>query len=427
MSSSSTAATPIGSVPSSWSVTPLQAVVRPLGKKNAGMAESNLLSLSYGSIIRKDIDTLEGLLPESFEGYQIVEKNDLVFRFTDLQNDQRSLRSGLVPERGIITSAYLAVRPVRIDPSYFAYLMRAYDNEKVFYSFGGGVRQSLKFDDVKRLPIPVPPDDEQRRIAQFLDRETAQIDELIAKQEQLISTLAERVGTQIREAVTGGFYSASELVPSGADWFSDRPRHWSSQRLGRLGSVTLGKMLQTSSESVGELRPYVRAGNIQEYGLDLTEVKYMPFTAAEARKLDLRAGDLLVVEGGAGYGRSDVVREDLPSWGFQNHVIRVRPNERCDVRFLDYVVKAIRSSGHFEAMSAFATIPNVSAEKLAALRVPVPPVDEQVRLADDLDRSGRDVRRLTEHAVKTVDLLRERRQALISAAVTGQIDVGGAS
>ncbi len=149
---------------------------------NVGMVESNLLSLSYGRVVEKDITSNDGLLPESFETYQIVSPGDTVFRLTDLQNDQRSLRSGFVRKKGIITSAYVAVQPTAIDPSYFSWLMRAYDVAKAFYSMGGGLRQSMKFSDLKRLPTLLPPLSEQLSISAFIDRETSKIDALIVEQ-----------------------------------------------------------------------------------------------------------------------------------------------------------------------------------------------------------------------------------------------------
>jgi type I restriction enzyme S subunit len=179
-------------IPAEWLTAPLYSLLRGSRSANVGMRENNLLSLSYGRIVRRDIKGSKGLLPESFETYQVVEPGDVVFRLTDLQNDKRSLRSALVGERGIITSAYLAATPRGINPEYAAYLMRAYDTSKVFYGLGGGVRQSLKFDDVRRLPLLVPPAAEQVAITCYLDRETAQIDALIGKQEQLIDTLRER-------------------------------------------------------------------------------------------------------------------------------------------------------------------------------------------------------------------------------------------
>ena len=110
--------------------------------KNTGMQEDNLLSLSYGRIVNKDIDTAEGLLPESFETYQIVDPGNIVMRLTDLQNDKRSLRQGFVTQRGIITSAYDALEVgKKHDPRFWFYVLLALDLAKYYYSLGGGVRQ----------------------------------------------------------------------------------------------------------------------------------------------------------------------------------------------------------------------------------------------------------------------------------------------
>ncbi|MFV6579460.1 restriction endonuclease subunit S, partial [Klebsiella pneumoniae] len=138
----------IGQVPEHWEVKPFFALVTELNRKNVGLVETNILSLSYGNIIQKPETRNMGLTPESYETYQIVESGEIVFRFTDLQNDKRSLRSAQVTQRGIITSAYMAVKPQSIDSTYFAWLMRSYDLCKVFYAMGGGLRQSLKFEDV---------------------------------------------------------------------------------------------------------------------------------------------------------------------------------------------------------------------------------------------------------------------------------------
>jgi type I restriction enzyme S subunit len=193
----------VGPIPRAWQILPILAVTEPSEIPNTGLVETNLLSLSYGNIIRKDIGTSDGLLPESFETYQIVESGMIVFRFTDLQNDKRSLRSALVRERGIITSAYLADSVHGVDPGYFAFIMRSYDIAKVFYGLGGGLRQSLKYADIRHLPIPVPPLAEQKAITGFLDQETAEIDAFIADQERLIELLGERRSALITAAVTG--------------------------------------------------------------------------------------------------------------------------------------------------------------------------------------------------------------------------------
>ena len=138
----------VGNIPVHWDVRPLYYYFAERKKKNYLGQEQNLLSLSYGKVIRKDINTSEGLLPDSFNGYNIIEPGDIVLRLTDLQNDKRSLRTGLVKEHGIITSAYVTLKAAKeVVPEYFHYLLHAYDVMKVLYNMGNGVRQGLNYKE----------------------------------------------------------------------------------------------------------------------------------------------------------------------------------------------------------------------------------------------------------------------------------------
>jgi len=180
----------LGEVPKHWETKRVNDIASQQKRKNVGLVEKNLLSLSYGKIKRRDIDTSFGLLPESFETYQIVEAGNIILRLTDLQNDQRSLRVGLAKERGIITSAYLCLKFVGdVYPVFAYYLLFVYDISKVFYWFGGGLRQSMKFDDIKVFPFIFPPLSEQKAIADYLDTKTAQIDQIIQTINTQIETL----------------------------------------------------------------------------------------------------------------------------------------------------------------------------------------------------------------------------------------------
>jgi type I restriction enzyme S subunit len=189
--------------PKHWVEVPFFTLGVEVSVKNRSMEENNLLSLSYGEIVQKDIETNEGLLPESFETYQIIDQGDLVFRFTDLQNDKKSLRSAHSTQRGIITSAYLAFRPKNCNPEFLSYQMRAWDLMKVFYAMGSGLRQSLKFSDVKRMPILLPPIDEQNAIVKALKAQHQVSQKLQTEVERAIELLKERRSTLISEAVTG--------------------------------------------------------------------------------------------------------------------------------------------------------------------------------------------------------------------------------
>jgi len=202
----------IGKIPAEWTIVPLRAVTKDNIEKNEKMRCNNLLSLSYGKIIPKDIDTNFGLLPESFEGYQIVQSGYTILRLTDLQNDKRSLRTGYVTELGIITSAYTGLIPsADLDSKYFYYLLHTYDLKKIYYGLGGGVRQSLKYSDLKALPVLIPSMSVQKEIVAYIDNKTAQVDGLIIDINKQIEKIKQYRQIIIHDAVTGKIKVTKEM------------------------------------------------------------------------------------------------------------------------------------------------------------------------------------------------------------------------
>lgn len=399
-------------VPAGWCVVPLFAVGRESRTKNTGLAEQNLLSLSYGRIIRKDINASEGLLPESFETYQIVQPDDIVFRFTDLQNDQRSLRSARVLERGIVTSAYMAFTPRRVSARFFAYLMRGYDVSKVFYGMGGGLRQSLKFADVRRLPVLLPPTEEQCAIADFLDRETAKIDALIEKQNALIDRLRERrlscLNTHL-EAVPGAVGTPLRKVV-------------------RIQSgVTLGKAFEQSRHLVDY--PYLRVANVQTGRVQIDDVSSIELPPEVANRSLLRKGDVLITEGGdrAALARGSLWTGELDPCLHQNHLYALRPDPRAlRAEYLLYVLEGSAARQYFESTRRQTTNLSATNSRLVrAFRFTLPSVAEQDSIVAALERELSQIDALIATCERFVELVRERRSALITAAVTGQIDVMG--
>lgn len=194
----------IGEIPKNWEINIINQIFFNLKNKNINLQEQNLLSLSYGRIIRKNIKDNTGLLPENFTGYNIIDKNDIVLRLTDLQNDHKSLRVGRAEERGIITSAYITLRPRKnMDTRYYYRFLHTFDIHKGFYGMGSGVRQGLNFDELKYLKVLTPPIHEQKEISNYLDLKCAEIDNLISKKQQLISELESYKKSLIYEYVTG--------------------------------------------------------------------------------------------------------------------------------------------------------------------------------------------------------------------------------
>ena len=194
----------IGEIPQEWEINSMFQLFVQVKNKNRLLSETNLLSLSYGKIKRKDINTTDGLLPQSFDTYNIVQENDIVLRLTDLQNDHKSLRVGIANEQGIITSAYITIRNTSDNlAKYLYYYLHSFDISKGFYGMGSGVRQGLVWDDLKLFKFVIPSKNEQQEIANYLDEKCTEIDKLIAKKEQLLTEMENYKKSVIYEYVTG--------------------------------------------------------------------------------------------------------------------------------------------------------------------------------------------------------------------------------
>jgi type I restriction enzyme S subunit len=398
----------LGAVPSHWIRKPLFALVRELDDRNDGMKEDNLLSLSYGQIKRKNIDDNDGLLPASFETYQIVERNDIIWRLTDLQNDQRSLRSGIVCERGIITAAYLATRPTGIHPEFLAFLLRAYDLTKVFYSMGGGLRQSMKYSDVKWLPIMLPSDEEQAAITAFLDRETAKIDALVSEQQRLIALLNEKRQAVISLAVTKGLNPDAPMKDSGIEWLGQIPAHWEVGPVKRYFEFMDGKRIPLSAEERGGMQgeyPYYGASGIIDYVDNFIFDEPLVLVSEDGANLLMRNYRIAFVARG--------------QYWVNNHAHILKPLDGL-VTFWADRIEAIELTPIITGSAQ----PKLTADALEKLSLAVPPtLEERSKIEAYVADATAKFAPLMDEAQSAITLLQQRRAALIYAAVTGKIDV----
>jgi type I restriction enzyme, S subunit len=415
----------VGPVPGHWSVCPLLGVARERSESNAGMLEDNLLSLSYGRIVRKDIDSNDGLLPESFETYQIVHQGDIVLRLTDLQNDKRSLRSAQVQEGGIITSAYLALEPMGVSSAFLAHLLRAYDLGKVFYSMGGGLRQSMKFADLKRMPIAIPSESEQSAISTFLDRETGKIDALIAEQEKLLTLLAEKRQATISHAVAKGLNPDAPMRDSGVAWLGGIPQQWQAVQLKHLCTL-LKDGTHLPPARVDQGVPLLSVRNIAQSVFSLRDDDSMISAndfAGLSKSFVPQADDVLMAIVGATLGKVAIVPHGLPEFHIQRSLAIFRTRPLLSPRWLFYCI----SSGAFQRLLweyvGYSAQPGIYLGTLQDFKMPVPPFQEQLELCGFLDVEIAKLESIKGEAERTISLLKARRSALISAAVTGQIDV----
>lgn len=416
------------SCPASWDVLPLFSVMREREVKNSGLREMNVLSLSYGNIIRRDVENNMGLLPESFETYQIIEPGNIILRLTDLQNDKRSLRVGYVRERGIITSAYTCLQTKeRLLPAYTSYLLLAYDLMKVFYGYGGGVRQTMKFEDLKWMPILLPPLPEQHSITAFLDRETGRIDELIRKKERQIELLQEKRQALISHAVTKGLDPNAKLKDSGIEWLGMVPEGWNVGRVKRLVSkigsgITPRGGAETYKDSGVML---LRSQNIHFDGLRLDDVAFIdPEVDEEMRDSRVCTGDVLLNITGASLGRCAYFTSDRPAANVNQHVCILRPcKAKVTTNYLWAVISSRIVQSQIFGMENGSSREGLNYQQVGNLTVPIPSLAIQLAIEEFLTKETKRIDELSAKIRTSIDTLREYRTALISAAVTGKIDV----
>lgn len=394
----------LGEVDEGRAVRPLWSLVDRVNCKNLGMAESNLLSLSYGRIIRKEIEEVGGLRPDSYETYNIIEAGDTVLRMTDLQNDQRSIRTGLASERGIITSAYVSVRPrcATVEPRFLAAVLRAYDVKKIFYEMGAGVRQTLKFEELAHLPIPLPPREDQGRIADYLDRETTEIDAMDAELDRLVQTLQERRARAVENALLGDY----QRVPLWAvtDDVIDCPHTTPAEdpdgpaEAVRTASVRGGRYLAGNGIVVSAKTAAERNGF---YPPRLGDV----FFTREAP-----AGEACLVPVG--------------QFCLGQRMVLIRPNRASlDASYLVYAIYTRAVQDGFVHSAGGSTVANLKLGTIRSTRIPWPPLDEQRRIAAQLDEQTAQIDDMIAGANHLKALLAERRSTLIIEVVTGTKEV----
>jgi type I restriction enzyme S subunit len=415
----------LGDVPAHWQVKPLWTLYRRL--KRVGHPDEELLSVyrDYGVVPKASRDDNNNKPSEDLSTYQLVERGDLVL------NKMKAWQGSVAISdyRGIVSPAYFVYESLHTeDPRYLHYLMRCTRYIAGYLSLSKGIRVNqwdLEPEYHSRMPVLLPPKSEQRAIAAFLDREAAKIDALIAEQEKLIALLAEKRQATISHAVARGLDPAVSMKDPGVPWIGQTPAHWSLPPLYLRYDTELGKMLDAGRITGNHLVRYLRNIDVQWDSINLDDLPTMDIEPSEYERYTVRNGDLLVCEGGE-VGRAAVVQVGDELVGFQKalHRLRASSKEECP-RYMYYTFAWAAKVGAFSGEGQ-STIAHLTGEQLRKYRFPKPPLEEQIAISHYLDTEMTKLDRLGTEIRSQLVLLRERRSALITAAVTGQIDVRGA-
>lgn len=350
-------------------------------------------------------------------GFKGVEVGDFVVHGLDILRGS----VGIADSAGAITAVCTVCEPlVDLDLRYVAHVIRVQAKSGFTRALARGIREGgadfRRWGTLAELPIPMPSVGYQRAVCDYLDRETARIDTLIEEQQHLIEMLDERRDAVIAETTTKGVSPGVALVESGVEWLGDIPEGWSVKALRRCGTLLTGSTPPTDDRSnfaeEANERPWVRPQDLS------SETRASAWLTAEGwRQLrPVPAGSVLV--GCIAYSLGSVGY--LPVAATTNQQITsVVPAE--DGRYLYYVLHAAKSE--LWAASQLNRVPILNNQRLGAIRVPVPPVEEQRLIAAYLDEQTEGIDRAKAETERFIELARERRAALITAAVTGQIDV----
>lgn len=312
---------------------------------------------------------------------------------------------------------------------YVHYLLRSQPFSEEYYRNGRGIVADLwttRYSEMKSILLPIPPRPEQDQIVRVLDWKVSSINRLINIKREEIAALGELKQNIITNCITTGLNRNVEMKHSGNEWINYIPWHWTTVQLRRVYTVILGKMLSPAPiNSQDSYEEYVCAKDVHFDGVDLSSLKKMWFSQTEKKQYEIRKGDLLIVEGGAGAGNAAIVCDLCgKSIYIQNsiHVVRSKSNQVMN-KFLCYWISSLVKRGYMKNICSVATIPHYTKDKVLSTIMPLPPIKEQRDIVDYLDMKCEAIDNIIAKKYKQIQLLQELKTRLTSDVVTGKIDV----
>lgn len=421
----------LGEVPAHWQCMRLGAIFREVSEP--GNDELPILSVSiHDGVSDKELDEGESdrkvTRSDDRSKYKAVAPGDLTY------NMMRAWQGGFgtVSVHGMVSPAYVVARPkAEFATSIVEMLLRTPNAVSEMKRYSRGVtdfRLRLYWDDFKAIQIALPPTEEQKNINMFLDHEAAKSDALIAEQEKLITLLSEKRQATISHAVTKGLNPNAPMKDSGVAWLGQVPAHWKVGRAGFYVSVLPGYAFSASDFSLDESDVRLLRGiNVAVGELRWDEVVYWKRQESDGLlPFELKAGDVVIgmdrplISGGIRV--ASVKAEDLPCLLLQR-VAKVDAGPSMDSRFILRLLSSQLFAAHFMPETTGVSVPHISGDQIANFVVPVPALDEQRQICGFLDGELQILDALNRKSERAIELLKERRSALIAAAVTGQIDV----
>jgi len=423
----------IGEIPEGWEVKKLKYVAdaNPSNiDKKSKENEKTILLCNYVDVYKNEIISSElNFMKATASNDQIkkfiLEKGDVIIT-KDSETPDDIAAPALVAENfdNVVCGYHLThIKPRKISGYYlFRYIQSKYLNSYFEVSANGVTRYGLSVDKINSALILNPPRTDQTAIANYLDRKTAEIDELIAQKERLLELYEEEKTAIINQAVTKGIDPDVKLKDSGIGWLGEIPEGWEVKKLKYVANVVLGKMLTNKDKGGYEKRKYLRAANIEWLCVNVSDVKEMWFSGDELARLRINEGDLLVSEGGE-VGRSCIWKNELDECYIQNSVHKISfENSNNSIYFLNLFF-IMGQKGFFDSIVNRISIAHLTGAKLKEIYVVCPPPEAQIAIVHHIETETARINAKIARIKKIIELQKEYRTALISEVVTGKIKV----
>jgi len=407
---------------------PCRSIVDDCSVKNEGAKDQNYLSLmaNIGVIKYEDKGDVGNKKPDDLGKCKIVRTGDLVINSMNYAIGSY----GMSPYDGVCSPVYIVLRS-KEEIVHRRYALRLFENapfQKYLSIFGNGIlehRAAIGWDDIKGAYIPLPPKNEQLQILQFLDHETAKIDRLIEKQQALIALLKEKRQAVISHAVTKGLNPSVPLKDSGIEWLGQVPAHWGAGKLGYSAKIANGATPSRDNASFwsdGSIG-WLNSGKVNDEVIYEADQFITKLAVRQTSVQSVQEGDLLIAITGEGQTRGRVAICKLRAT-INQHLAAIALNRakfNSEYMFLWLTSKYERI--RFESEEGGSTKAAITCADIAEYPVPIPPIGEQIEIVSYVERKRRSLDKLMENAAQQTMLLEERRTAIISAAVTGKIDL----
>lgn len=409
----------LGKIPSNWKVRKMKFCFEERSVKGFPSLPLLAATQNHGVIKKEDFESRTVEAVKGLEGLKLVEVGDFVISL-------RSFQGGIEIsyEKGIISPAYTVLRPTNIERNYFKHLGKSPIFINLLKSMVTGIRQGQNIDYAKLREnlIPIPSITEQTEIAAYLDAATTKIDEAIAQQQKMIDLLNERKQIIINNTVTKGLNPNVKMKDSGLKWIGEIPEHWSFVRLKHLLKEKLMYGANEKAEVGNESYPrYIRITDIDEDG-NLKPDTICTLETKKAKPYLLEKGDILLARSGATVGKSFLFNSDIKAC-FAGYLIRAKMNNKLLPKYFSYCTKSRFYNDWKNSISIQATIQNIGADKYANLYLPLPSVDEQSTIINQLEKICSPIEQLIKNKRETIRTLQERKQIIINNVVTGKVKV----